>query len=365
MATNHTAQGKPQADDADIATRIRTEIERTIQRNLNGLAYIGTPAPAVGATPRTQVARRGTFSLYHYQPVCGDVYRVPILLVMATTNKSFILDLAPGRSLMEFLVQRGYDVYVVDWNPPGQDERGLRVEDYVQDFIPEAVRHVQERSGEKQITLIGYCMGSVLTTIYSALNPGAAVKNLIGFTTPIDYTRIGFRDLNDQRYFDVDRLVDSVGIVPASMIEAGFEVLRPAGRPVSNMRLWDNLWNDDYVQSYRMLERWGAETLPLPGEYFRQLTKELFWKNGLVEGSLRIGGRPVRLSNIDASLLSVVAEHDHLVPPECAAPLVEQAGSRDKEQLVLPGGHVSLIAGPNAIKRLWPKLDQWLQERST
>jgi polyhydroxyalkanoate synthase len=142
-------------------------------------------------------------------------------------------------------------------------------------------------------------------------------------------------------------------------------MLRPAGRPVSNIRLWDNLWNDEYVQAYRMMDRWGAETLPLAGEYFRQLTKELFWKNGLCEGSLQVGGRRVELRNIDMPLLTVVAEHDHLVPPDCAAPLVQQASSRDKELLVLPGSHVSLVAGPNAMKRLWPKLDQWLERRST
>ena len=61
----------------------------------------------------------------------------------------------------------------------------------------------------------------------------------------------------------------------------------------------------------------------------------------------------------------MVAEHDHIVPYECAHPLMEQVGSTDKEEVMLKGGHVSLVAGPNAVKRMWPKLDQWLGERST
>jgi polyhydroxyalkanoate synthase len=60
-----------------------------------------------------------------------------------------------------------------------------------------------------------------------------------------------------------------------------------------------------------------------------------------------------------------LAQYDHIVPPACARPLVELVGSRDKEEVVLPGGHISIAAGPNAVKRLWPKLDSWLEGRST
>ena len=114
-----------------------------------------------------------------------------------------------------------------------------------------------------------------------------------------------------------------------------------------------------------MMDRWGAETLPLPGEYFRQVTKELVWNNSLHEGALRIGGRKVELNKIKVPLLHVLAQYDHLVPLACGQPLVAQAGSQDKEEIVLPGGHVSLVAGPNAVKRMLPALDQWLGKRST
>jgi len=72
----------------------------------------------------------------------------------------------------------------------------------------------------------------------------------------------------------------------------------------------------------------------------------------------------VELKNIEVPLLHVIAEHDHIVPPACARPLVAGVGSKDKTELMLPGGHVSLVAGPNAVKRMWPALDQWLGTRS-
>ncbi|MNE37113.1 acyl-CoA synthetase [compost metagenome] len=79
---------------------------------------------------------------------------------------------------------------------------------------------------------------------------------------------------------------------------------------------------------------------------------------------MRIGGRLVELKNIRVPLLHVIAQYDHMVPPDCAQPLVAGVSSEDKEELMLPGGHLSLVAGPSAVKRMWPKLDQWLSVRS-
>jgi polyhydroxyalkanoate synthase len=87
--------------------------------------------------------------------------------------------------------------------------------------------------------------------------------------------------------------------------------------------------------------------------------------NALYEGTLRIGGRKVDLGKITVPFLHIIAQYDHIVPPACAQPLVQRVGSRDKEEVMLPGGHVSIAAGPNAVKRMWPKLDAWLQNRST
>ena len=87
-------------------------------------------------------------------------------------------------------------------------------------------------------------------------------------------------------------------------------------------------------------------------------------RTGKGEGSI-IGGRLVDLKNIKAPILHIMAQYDHIVPPECGKPLIEGVGSEDKEEIILPGGHVSLVAGANAVKRMWPKLDQWLERRST
>ena len=163
---------------------IMSLVERTIQRNLKGLELLGAPEPSVGLTPKDQLYRRGTFILDHYRPLADELYRVPVLMVMATTNRSYIFDLAPGHSMIEFLLKRGFDVYVLHWGIPRNDESGLRLDDYVEDFIPEAIRRVQAHSGVDDVSLLGYCMGGVLSTIYAALNPKGPLKNLACFTTP-------------------------------------------------------------------------------------------------------------------------------------------------------------------------------------
>ena len=347
--------------DTSVADRLRAEVNMMVQRRIKGLEYLSTPPPAVGMTPRTLLHRRGTLSLYHYHATSDEIYRVPLLFVMATTNKAAIFDLAKGQSLIEFLLARGYDVYVMDWNAPTREESHLKFEHYVLDFIPDCIHRVQQDAGVEDVTLIGYCMGGVLSTLYAALHPGGPLKNLVCFTTPIDWTKM---PLTGQRHFKAERLIDATGIVPAQTIVKAIEMHRPAGRIAGQARLWDNMWNDEYVKGYRMMARFGSETLPLPGEYFRQIIQELGHNNGLCEGSLRIGGREVDLKKIEVSLLHVIAKYDSLVPPECAQPLVASVGSHDKEELMLPGGHVSLVAGPAAIKRMWPKLDQWLGGRS-
>ncbi|OKO71115.1 alpha/beta fold hydrolase [Bradyrhizobium sp. NAS96.2] len=353
-------------DFASISERVQSEVQRAIQRSIKGVEYFSSSGPTLGETPKDVLYSRGTMNLYHYRPQASEVYRVPVLIVMATTNRGYILDLVPGQSFIEFLLKRGFDVYMLDWTAPKPEEKSLRMEDYVLDFIPESVRRVQQDSGEKDVSVIGYCFGGVLSLLYGSIFNDGPMKNLICFTTPIDFREMKlFSNFSDRRYFDVDRLIDSTGNMPPELILQSFDMLRPAARVVGQIQLWDNIWNDEFVKSYRMFDRWATDTLPLAGEYFRAITKDLMWDNKLYNDTMTVGGREAKLANIKVPILHAVAEHDHIVPYDAAKHLITKIGSADKEEVMLKGGHVSLVAGANAIKRLWPKLDSWLGKRST
>jgi polyhydroxyalkanoate synthase len=294
-----------------------------------------------------------------------ELYRTPVLIVMATTNRAYVLDIQPGGSFVEFLLKNGYDVFCIDWDAPRPEERVLGLDDYTQRFIPECVAKVAEITGEPDVSIVGYCMGGVLSAIYAATHAGGPLRNLVCFTTPIDWSQMGlFSVLSERAHFDVDRLVDMVGNVPPDMLLTAFDMLRPTGRAANAIELWDNMWNDAFVSNYRKFDRWANDMLPLAGEYFRQTTKDLMWGNKLLSGELKVGGKTADLQNIKVPLFHAVAEHDHIIPRGASEPLVRLAGSTDKTELVLKGGHISLVAGPNAVRRLWPQLDAWLSERS-
>jgi polyhydroxyalkanoate synthase len=353
------------SEQPQLMKQMRDLMDKTIQRGVKGVEFARSSAAEVGLSPKELIYDEGTLKLYHYLPTSDEIYRIPVIIVMATTNKGYLFDLVPGQSMVEFLVNNGFDVYMIDWDPPLMQERGLGLADYTHRFIPRCIEEVQYDSGEDDVNILAYCQGGVLSLIYAATHTDGPLKNIVCLTTPINFHEMGlFRLWADEEHLDVDRMVDTLGVIPSSFIEAGFEMLRPAQRTAGQLRVWDQMWNDDFVKSYRAFQRWGDETLPLAGNYYRDCTKELMWKNGLFEGTLVVNGDTVDLANINIPIMAVMAEHDHIATFPSTKPLLDMVSSEDKNELVLKGGHVSLIAGPNAVRRMWPAVNTWLGERS-
>ena len=353
------------SDQVTLPVQMRDLMDKTIQRGTKGLQFIRSNKIEVGLTPKTLIHDQGTLKLYHYHPVADEIYRIPVMIVMATTNKGFLFDLTPGQSMVEYLIQHGFDVYMIDWDAPATHERDLGLADYTHDFIPACVQKVQEESGENDINIIGYCMGGVLSLIYAATHNEGPLKNLVCLTTPVNWHEMGLFHLwSNAGYLDVDKLVDTLGVIPADFISTSFEMLRPAQRIAGQLRVWDQMWNDDFVKSYRAFQRWGDETLPLAGKYYRDTIRELMWGNKLYTGELLVKDQSADLADITIPVMHAIAEHDHIASFGSTKPLLKLIGSEDKHELVLKGGHVSLIAGPNAVRRMWPNVNHWLQERS-
>ena len=359
-----TTQTAPATEN--IGEIVRKEVERTIQRSVRGIDVIlGRDEPEVGVTPKDVIYTRGTLKLYHYHPMSDEVYRIPVVLVMSLVSKPYILDLTAGVSFVEYLLRNGFDVFMIDWGVPRPEDSHLKLEDYSLDFIPACLDKVAEDSGEEDVSLIGYCMGGLLALLYAGTHPNATVANMVTIATPVDFEGMGlFRQWTDRRWFDVDRVVDSLGNIPPEMMYRSFELLRPADRLVAYVRLWDNLWNDQYVKHYRLFNKWTSDQIPFPGECFRQSTKELMWGNKLMKGELELDGKRVDLRQVTCPTLNAMAQHDHIAPYDATKPLTSLVGSTDKEDVVLKGGHVSLVAGMNAVMRLWPKVNEWLSVRS-
>jgi len=356
----------------EVAVKARASVDRAIQRHIPGL-----PAPTelnveVGLTPKDIVHARGTLKLYHYRPLSDEVYRVPILFVMSLVSRPYILDLAQGQSLIEFLLLQGFDVYLIDWGTPRYEHHSLRLEDYVLDFIPECITKVCEDADEpevSEVSLIGYCLGGLLAALYAALHANQenrALKNLVCFTTPINAEGMPlYRTWTDPAHFDIDKLIDTLGNIPSELIDASIQMLRPLQKSAGQMKLLDHAGDEAFVKAHLRFDRWATEYIPFPGETARQFVTDFVRENKLVQNTFEMDGQQVDFGHIHVPFLHVTAKHDHIVPTAASKDLIELVGSTDKTAMTLKGGHVSLVAGANAAYRLWPKLDSWLAERST
>ncbi len=358
----------------EVAVKARATVDRAIQRHIPGLptptelAGLTELGVEVGLTPKDIVHARGTLKLYHYRPLHDEVYRVPILFVMSLVSRPYILDLAKGQSLVEFLLLQGFDVYLIDWGTPRYEHHSLRLEDYVLDFLPECIAKVCEDADEPEVSLVGYCLGGLLAALYAALYPNGAnrgLKNLVCFTTPINAEGMPlYRTWTDPAHFDIDTLIDTLGNIPSELINASIQMLRPLQKSAGQMKLLDHAGDEVFVKAHLRFDRWAAEHIPFPGETARQFVTDFLRENKLVRNMFEMDGQRVDFGRIQVPFLHVTAEHDHIVPAAASQDLIELVGSTDKTAIVLKGGHVSLVAGANAVYRLWPQLDSWLAERS-
>lgn len=319
----------------------------------------------IAITPRELIHADGTLRLYHYLPQTDAVYRVPLMLVMSPVSKPYIFDLTPGQSLIEHFVQAGFDVFLVDWGIPWHERADVDVGHYVDDWIPACVVQIQDFTGETDINLLGYCLGGIFTAAYAALNPNGPLKNLLQIAVPVNGEGMELqRKLVLSDSFDPDRITDAFGNVPGHMIEAAFQYMRPLQKSSGQAMLLNNLDNPDYVKAHLRITRWGADALPFPGAAFRTLVRDFIKDKKIVAGEFEIRGRKVDLNEIRVPLLHLLAEHDHVVPLAASQDLVRLAGSEDKTELIIKGGHVSLVTGARAATRAWPHLTGWLAPRS-
>ena len=342
------------------------EVWRSVQRSRNSLdVLLDRNEPDVALTPKDTIYSHGTLRLYRYRPLTDEVYRVPVIFVMSLISKPYILDLAPGQSFVEYLLRQGFDIYMIDWGVPRPEDHAMRLEDYVLDLMPRCIEEVRRISKEQDYSFLGYCMGGLFGLMYAMAFPRSSLKNLVCVATPVDFEGMGLlRRWADPRWFDVDRVVNTFGNIPAEAILTSLEMLRPLDRFLGYVRLWDNLWDPDYVYNWRIRYKWVQDQIPFPGECYRQVTKELMWANKLAKGELTLGGRRLDPQSITGAVLNAMAEYDHIAPYESTRPLTSLIGSHDKQDMVVKGGHVSLIAGRSAILRLWPTVNEWLSVRS-
>lgn len=320
----------------------------------------------VGATPARPVLRMDNVRLLRYESETQKRYRTPLLLVFALVNRPYILDLRPGKSVVGHFLSHGFDVYNLDWGVPGPGDRHLGLRDYVLRYLDDTVEHIRRCTGRPRISLLGYCMGGTLAAIYTALRP-EKIANLMLLAAPIDWSRReNLLSLwTDPRYFDVDRLVETYGNAPPQWLQVSFQLLRPVQNLIEKyVNFYENIDDEKFLEDFFAMETWLNDNIPVAGEVFREFVKYLFQQNLLIQGHLEVGSQRVDLHRITCPILNLIAENDHLVPPNQSLPFSNAVSSKDRKTITFPAGHIGLAVGTRSHRELWPGVCEWLAERS-
>ncbi len=318
--------------------------------------------PAVGLTPHTVAWSENKWRLLRFTPAVRRFQR-PVLLVPSLINRWYVLDLGPGRSLIEWLVAQGHEVYCIDWGTPGPEDRYLTWDDIGGRYLGRAVRLVARNSPTGDAHVLGYCLGGTLATAYVAAFPDG-VASLLALAAPIDFTHAGIMATwTRTSSFDVRAIVDAFGNVPWPLMQASFKLMKPLLDATKVVSLLDRAWDDEFLDGFLATERWGNDNVSFPGECYVRYIEELYRGNALVAGTFTVCNRPVQLSAIRCPVLALAFRDDHIVPVPSAQPLVELAGARDKQILVDRGGHVGAVVSRKAADRLWPAMHTFWAER--
>ena len=314
-------------------------------------------------TPYEIVYREDRITLKHYSPKVRGRYRTPLLVVYALINRETMLDLQPGRSVVERFLEAGLDVYMIDWGYPTRKDRFQGFDDHINGYMDNVVDVVRERTGADRINLMGICMGGTFSVIYSALHP-QKIRNLITTVTPTNFdTEKGLLHVW-MKHMDADRVVKTFGNLSADIMNFGFLLLNPARLMIDKyVGFMEHMDDKAFVENFLRMEKWIFDSPDLPGEVFRQFIKDCYQENKLIQSRLEVGGQRVDLKCVTMPVLNIYGRFDHLVPPEACDQLTRHVGSTDTEDLCLDTGHIGIYVSSKCQREFAPKITAWLKER--
>ncbi|MCM2277411.1 MAG: alpha/beta fold hydrolase [Oligoflexia bacterium] len=319
----------------------------------------------VGMTPARRIFRESSVQVLKYERETPTTARHPILIIPSLINRHYVLDILPGKSLIEFLLAEGFPVYVIEWGAPEDEDRWLTLDRLVGGRLKRALQSVLEHEKADRVHLFGHCLGGTLAMIHALRYP-ERVASLSLLTSPMDFETGGqLAAWARHPVFDLDAFVEAYGNVPWPLMLASFHLLKPAGSVSKYLRAVKRLRDPSFARTFLALEAWGIDNISFPGACYKALIRELYRENALARGNVKLDGRPVRLEEISFPVLSIASLGDHIVPPE--ATLAERFLSRESlryfTRWTTEGGHIGAILGRRAQSELWPRISEWLSRQ--
>jgi len=316
----------------------------------------------LATTPYEVVYKEDRVKLKYYRPP-EPRGGTPLLVVYALINRETMLDLQPGRSVVQTFLDKGLDVYMVDWGYPTRKDQYLTIDDHVNGYMDNVVDFIRKTRGLERVNLMGICMGGAFSVIYASLHP-EKIQNLITTVTPSNFdTDKGLLHIWMKRT-SADRMAECYRNMPGDVMNLGFLLLNPARLIIDKyVGFMENMDNRNFVENFVRMEKWIFDSPDVPGATFKQFIEDCYRKNLLIQSKLEVGGRRVDLKKLAMPLLNIYGRYDHLVPPEACDQLTAAVGSEDTEDLCLDTGHIGIYVSSKFQREFAPKIVQWLGER--
>ncbi len=372
-----------EANDGELVVRLADETAFEIGTN-------------IATTPGDVIYRNRMMELIQYRPATKTVHETPVILFPPWINKFYILDLKAQNSLIKWITEAGYTLFVVSWVNPDASYADTGMEDYIEDGYLAAIRCVKAICGVKQVNAVGYCIaGTTLALTLSLLKQRGdkSIRSASFFTALTDFS--------DQGQFTPFLQDDFIDAIEAEVQEQG--VLRSfiMARTFSCLRSQDLIYAPA-IRSYMLgqappafdLLYWNGDGANLPAkmaiQYLRGLCQRNEFATGGLNGGFELLGHTLRLNQVDVPLCSIACETDHIAAWEACYRGVQQMGGRSKTFIVSQSGHIAGIVNPPSKKKYghytnsdltldpadwletatfhkgswWPRWEGWLKKRS-
>lgn len=290
----------------------------------------------------------------------------PVLLVPPLAAPALCFDLRRGCSLAEHLVRVRRRTYLVDYGRINFADRGLGLEHWIDEVVPEAIRAASRDAGGRPVALVGWCLGGILSLLALAADPSLPVASVALVASPFDFSKVPLvAPLRPIAAVTGGRGVSAVywllGGAPAPVVKRAYQL---AGFDKYVMKPWTILSNLDDRELLAQIEAVDAfmdRMHAYPGRTFGQLYHRFFRTNDLADGRLALTGRTLDLAEIRVPVLAIAGRGDGIAPVAACHHLGELLPSAPRVRLeTAPGGHLGVLTGRTAAQTTWRLLDEWL-----
>ncbi len=293
---------------------------------------------------------------------CG--VRTPLFIIPSMINRYYVLDLLPGKSLIEYFLDRGIDVYLLDWGVPLDEDNWLSFEELITHRLDYFVDLALSDSKKSKINLFGHCLGGTLSAIYSVLFQ-EKINGTLLLTAPIDFEHGGKLGYWVNQGFNPENVTKAYGHMPWWVLQSSFQMLKPMLPWQKLEKIVKEFKNPEFMKNFWALEVWSQDNVSFPGRCFVTIIDELYKKNALAKGLLKVGSQPVLLGQLKGPVLNIAATDDHIVLFNSTLQNYHLDNGAELESISAQGGHISALLGSRAQKTLWPQLIEWFSKIET